>query len=62
MEEKNRNMTDERLSQELRKSKGGKLGGIALSRRYLRHDRVCRPQSVGGRSRTAATSRTVRPI
>ena len=31
MEEKNRNMTDERLSQQLRKSKGGKLGGKILS-------------------------------
>lgn len=31
MEEKNRNMTDEQLAQELRKSKGGKLGGKILS-------------------------------
>lgn len=31
MEEKSRNMTDERLSQQLRKSKGGKLGGKILS-------------------------------
>lgn len=31
MEEKNRNMTDEQLSQQLRKSKGGKLGGKLLS-------------------------------
>ena len=31
MEEKNRNMTDERLSQQLRKSKSGKLGGKLLS-------------------------------
>ena len=31
MEEKNRNMTDEQLTQELRKSKGGKLGGKILS-------------------------------
>ena len=31
MEEKSRNMTDERLSQQLRKSKGGKLGGKFLS-------------------------------
>lgn len=31
MEEKNRNMTDEHLSQQLRKSKGGTLGGKILS-------------------------------
>ena len=31
MEEKSRNMTDEHLSQQLRKSKGGKLGGKLLS-------------------------------
>ena len=31
MEEKNRNMTDEHLSRQLRKSKGGKLGGKILS-------------------------------
>lgn len=31
MEEKNRNMTDEQLAQQLRKSKGGKLGGKILS-------------------------------
>ena len=31
MAEQNRNMTDERLSQQLRKSKGGKLGGKILS-------------------------------
>ena len=31
MEEKSRNMTDEHLSQQLRKSKGGKLGGKILS-------------------------------
>ena len=31
MEEKNRNVTDEQLAQELRKSKGGKLGGRLLS-------------------------------
>lgn len=31
MEEKNRNMTDEHLSQQLRKSKGGTLGGNILS-------------------------------
>ena len=31
MEEKNMNMTDEQLAQELRKSKGGKLGGKILS-------------------------------
>jgi len=31
MEEKNRNVTDEQLAQELRKSKGGKLGGKLLS-------------------------------
>ena len=31
MEEKNRNITDEHLSQQLRKSKGGKLGGKILS-------------------------------
>ena len=31
MEEKSRNMTDEHLSRQLRKSKGGKLGGKLLS-------------------------------
>ena len=31
MEEKNRNMTDEHLSRQLRKSKGGKLGGKLIS-------------------------------
>ena len=31
MEEKNMNMTDEQLAQELRKSKGGKLGGKVIS-------------------------------
>ena len=31
MEEKNITMTDEQLAQELRKSKGGKLGGKILS-------------------------------
>ena len=31
MEEKNITMTDEQLAQELRKSKGGKLGGKLLS-------------------------------
>lgn len=31
MEEKNRNMTDEHLSQQLRKSMGGTLGGKILS-------------------------------
>ena len=31
MKEKSRNMTDEHLSQQLRKSKGGKLGGKLLS-------------------------------
>ena len=31
MEEKNKNLTDEQLSQQLRKSKGGKLGGMLLS-------------------------------
>ena len=31
MEEKNKNLTDEQLSQQLRKSKGGKWGGILLS-------------------------------
>ena len=31
MEEKNKNLTDEQLSQQLRKSKGGKWGGMLLS-------------------------------
>lgn len=31
MEEKNKNLTDEQLSQQLRKSKGGKWGGMFLS-------------------------------
>ena len=31
MEEKSRNMTDEHLSRQLRKSKSGKLGGKLLS-------------------------------
>ena len=31
MEEKNKNLTDEQLSQQLRKSKGGKWGGTFLS-------------------------------
>ena len=31
MEERDMNMTDEHLAQELRKSKGGKLGGKILS-------------------------------
>ena len=31
MEEKNKKLTDEQLSQQLRKSKGGKWGGMLLS-------------------------------
>lgn len=31
MEKQNRNQTDEQLAQELRKSRGGKLGGKILS-------------------------------
>lgn len=31
MEEKNKNLTDEQLSQQLRKSKSGKWGGTFLS-------------------------------
>ena len=31
MEEKNKNLTDEQLSQQLRKSKGGKWGRMLIS-------------------------------
>ena len=54
MEEKNRNMTDEHLSRQLRKSKGGKLGGKLISL----VGGVVAGQMVQGKSKDKASQQT----